>query len=90
VAGDRAALIADLRARGVEAQIGTWHMPLVTDYRTRYGHTAGDFPVCDDIAARALTLPLYEGMTDDDQETVVAQLHAASGIGAVPAASARA
>ena len=73
-ADHRAKLIADLRERGVETQIGTWHMPLITFYRSRYGFKPGDFPVCDDIAARALTLPLYEGMTDEDQRTVVAEL----------------
>ena len=78
-ASERAALIADLRARGVEAQIGTWHMPLVTYYRTRYGHQVGDFPVCDDVAARALTLPLYEGMTLEEQQAVADAL-AATGI----------
>ena len=33
-------LIAELRGRGVEAQIGTWHMPLITYYRTKYGFRA--------------------------------------------------
>lgn len=73
-ADHRAKLIAELRERGVEAQIGTWHMPLITFYRSRYGFKPGDFPVCDDIAARALTLPLYEGMTDEDQRAVVVEL----------------
>ena len=71
----RAALIAELRERGVEAQIGTWHMPLITYYRTKYGFRAGDFPVADDVAARALTLPLYEGLTEVEQHEVVRQVH---------------
>ena len=46
-------------------------------YRNRFEADAlGDFPVCDDIFARALTLPLYEGMTVDEQKTVVDELHA--------------
>jgi len=73
-APQRSSIIAELRERGVETQIGTWHMPLITYYRSRYGYTAGEFPVCDDIAARALTLPLYEGMTPDEQHTVVEEL----------------
>jgi perosamine synthetase len=76
VAPQRAAILAELRARDVEAQIGTWHMPLITYYRTRYGFAPGDFPVCDDVSARALTLPLYEGMTEVEQGEVVTQLHA--------------
>jgi perosamine synthetase len=75
----RAEYIASLRANGVEAQIGTWHMPMISYYRTRYGFRAGDFPVCDDVAARALTLPLYEGLSSDEQSEVVAQAHRALG-----------
>jgi dTDP-4-amino-4,6-dideoxygalactose transaminase len=74
VAAHRADFIVELRARGVEAQIGTWHMPLIKYYRTRYGYKPGDFPVCDDVSARALTLPLYEGLTRDEQETVARQV----------------
>ncbi len=64
LAARRASIIAAMRDRGVEAQVGTYHMPLITYYRSKYGHRVGDFPVCDDVAARALTLPLYEGMTE--------------------------
>ncbi|MCU0649677.1 MAG: DegT/DnrJ/EryC1/StrS family aminotransferase [Gemmatimonadaceae bacterium] len=71
VAPRRAAMISELRTAGIETQIGTWHMPLITYYRSRYGYQRGAFPVCDDIASRALTLPLYEGMTADDQRAVV-------------------
>lgn len=74
IAQRRATLIAGMRENGVEAQIGTWHMPLITYFQSRYGYKLGDFPVCDDIAARALTLPLYEGMTEEDQNTVVQTL----------------
>jgi dTDP-4-amino-4,6-dideoxygalactose transaminase len=77
VAETRKELIAELRQRGIEAQIGTYHMPLVMYYRTRYGFKVGDFPVSDDVAARALTLPLYEGMTDADQDLVVDELASA-------------
>jgi perosamine synthetase len=80
VAPRRAQLIKELREAGVEAQIGTWHMPLITYYRARYGYRAGDFPQCDAFAQRALTLPLYEGMTHEEQNTVVAAVHSISGI----------
>jgi dTDP-4-amino-4,6-dideoxygalactose transaminase len=67
----RAELIRSARERGVEVQIGTIHMPLTTYYRQRFGCKPGDFPVTDDIAARALTLPLYEGITAEQQTQVV-------------------
>ena len=74
VAPMRAELIAELRGRGVEAQIGTWHIPLIRYYRTRYGYVPGDFPVCDDVAARALTLPLYEGLLREEQAIIAREV----------------
>lgn len=69
----RSELIAKLRERGTETQIGTWHMPLITYYSSRYNFKPGDFPNCDDVAARALTLPLYEGLSDEEQQQVAQQ-----------------
>jgi dTDP-4-amino-4,6-dideoxygalactose transaminase len=60
-----------LRERGVETTIGTYHMPLTTYFRDRGGHNPGDFPVTDDVAARALTLPLH-GRLDAAQQQYVA------------------
>jgi dTDP-4-amino-4,6-dideoxygalactose transaminase len=51
--------------------IGTWHIPMTTYYRNRYGFKIGDFPVTDQVFARSLTLPLYEGISEDDQTKVV-------------------
>ena len=70
-ASERSRLIKDARARGVEAQIGTIHMPLTTFYKKKYGYRLGDFPVTDDVSARALTLPLYETISVQDQRSVV-------------------
>jgi dTDP-4-amino-4,6-dideoxygalactose transaminase len=70
-ARQRSGLIAALRDRGVETTIGTWHVPMTSYFRNRYGFRTGDFPVTDRVDARALTLPLYESMTDDDQDRVV-------------------
>jgi dTDP-4-amino-4,6-dideoxygalactose transaminase len=70
----RAALIAAMRERGVETTIGTYHMPLTTYYRRRFGFGPGDFPVTDDVAARALTLPLHAALTEADQRHVVSAL----------------
>lgn len=67
-------LIRRLRERGVEAAIGTWHMPLTTYFRTRYGYRRGDFPVAEEVFARSLTLPLHEELTEGEQEEVVGAL----------------
>lgn len=73
----RAAVLADLRDAGVEATIGTYHMPMADFFRTRDGHAAGDFPAADAVSARALTLPLHEALTEADQARVAGALLAA-------------
>ena len=64
-------IITELRARGVETNIGTYHMPLLSFFRERFGHANGDFPVTDRLAASALALPLFPAMQSDEQNTVV-------------------
>jgi perosamine synthetase len=63
---DRDRVIASMRARGIETTIGTYHVPMISYYRKRYGYVPGDFPVTDDASRRALTLPLHR---DLDRET---------------------
>jgi perosamine synthetase len=70
----RAEIIRLLRDQGVETNIGTWHMPLTTYFRSRYGYRVGDFPVSENVFDRALTLPLYENLTVDDQNIVLERL----------------
>jgi dTDP-4-amino-4,6-dideoxygalactose transaminase len=74
---DRDLVIRRLREEGIETQIGTYHMPLTTFFRERYGYRTGDFPTTDDVAARALTLPLHPAISADEQATVVEHLLAA-------------
>jgi len=70
----RAGLIRAMKERGIETTIGTWHMPMTTYFRERYGYKSGDFPVADDVFERSITLPLYETLTLEQQEEVVAAL----------------
>lgn len=70
----RADLIQQLKAQGIETTIGTWQIPLIAYYRTRYGYRPGDFPAVDAVFARSLTLPLYETLSEEDQATVVRAL----------------
>ena len=67
----RSGLISDLKKDGIETNIGTWHMPLTAYFSARYGYRVGDFPVTDQVFARALTLPLYEGLTISQQTSVI-------------------
>ncbi len=43
-------------------------------YRERFGHREGEFPVCEDVAARSLALPFFPELTDGQVERVVAAL----------------
>ena len=36
---------------------------LMSFYRERFGHREGEFPVCEDVAARSLALPFFPDMT---------------------------
>jgi dTDP-4-amino-4,6-dideoxygalactose transaminase len=74
LSGRRDAVIAAMKQRGVETTLGTYHMPLIRYYRERGSYKPGQFPVTDDVAARAMTLPLYEGLTPEQQQTVIATL----------------
>jgi perosamine synthetase len=74
VAPRRTEIIAALKAQGIETTIGTYHLPLTTYFRNRGGYAVGDFPVTDDVAARAISLPMFEGLEFAQQERVVAEL----------------
>lgn len=78
-AAGRADLIARLKQAGIETTIGTWHMPMTEYFQTRYGYRAGDFPATDQVFARALSLPLYDTLSETDQERVVQTLIQALG-----------
>ncbi len=74
VAPHRAEIISTLKTRGIETTIGTYHMPLTTYYRTRGGYEPGQFPVTDNVAARAISLPLHEFLEPSHQSSIVANL----------------
>ncbi|HEV8599971.1 MAG TPA: DegT/DnrJ/EryC1/StrS family aminotransferase [Gemmatimonadales bacterium] len=66
----RRQLIARLRTAGVEATIGTHHIPLTTCYRRLGGYAPGDFPVTDALAARAVALPMHHALSREDAAVV--------------------
>lgn len=66
--------VAALRQAGIETTIGTHHQPLTSYFRARGGHRPGDFPVTDDVAARALALPLHSAITRSDVDRVARAL----------------
>ena len=69
---DRAAVVRRAHDRGVQTQIGTWHVPMTRYYRERYGYGQGDFPVTDRVFEQSLALPLHPRLTEEEQGQVVA------------------
>ncbi|MFZ1154376.1 MAG: DegT/DnrJ/EryC1/StrS family aminotransferase [Solirubrobacteraceae bacterium] len=52
---------------------------LMSFYRERLGHREGEFPVCEDVAARSLALPFFPGLSEGQVERVGLALRAALG-----------
>jgi len=62
-------VLAALRERGIEAQIGTYAL-----HRLRAYHEQGPFPGADRAYERALALPFHTRLTDDDLDRVAENL----------------
>ena len=62
-------VLRDLRAQGIEAQIGTYALHRLGAYREQ-----GRFPGADRAFERALALPFHSRLTDDDLDEVAAAL----------------
>jgi perosamine synthetase len=67
---DRAATIEGLRARGIDSKPYFPAIHLLSFYRERFGHKEGEFPVCEDVAARSLALPFHPELSDGEIERV--------------------
>jgi perosamine synthetase len=76
---DRDATIVALREHGVQSKPYLPAIHLMTYYRETFGHREGEFPVCEDVAARSVALPFYPELGDGQIERVAAALRAALG-----------
>ncbi len=60
-----------LAARGIDTKVH-YPTPLHLQEAARdLGYRAGDFPVTERLATEILSLPIYPGLTDDEQEAVI-------------------
>ena len=50
--------------RGVQCKPYLPAIHLMSFYRERFGHREGEFPVCEDVAARSVALPFFPAMTE--------------------------
>jgi perosamine synthetase len=61
---DRDETVHALRGKGIQSKPYLPAIHLMSFYRERYGHREGEFPVCEDVAARSLALPFFAEMTE--------------------------
>ena len=70
----------ELMAYLKENEIGTIiHYPIPPHLQVAYaylGHKKGDFPVTEKYADEVLSLPMYNGMSEEEQDYVIAKLNA--------------
>jgi perosamine synthetase len=73
---DRDTAVEAMRERGVDTKPYLPAIHLMSFYRERFGHREGEFPVCEEVAARSLALPFFGELTDGELEQVVGALRA--------------
>jgi perosamine synthetase len=78
---DRDEVIHALRLRGVQCKPYLPAIHLMSFYRERFGHREGEFPVCEDVAARSVALPFFPALTEGQVERVASALAEAVGQG---------
>jgi perosamine synthetase len=71
---DRDDVIRALRALGVASKPYLPAIHLMSFYRETFGHREGEFPFCEDVAARSVALPFFPAMTDSQVERVAGAL----------------
>jgi perosamine synthetase len=60
----RDSVVRALAARGIPSKPYFPAVHLMSYYRERFGHREGEFPVCEDVAARSIALPFFPEMTE--------------------------
>jgi perosamine synthetase len=71
---DRDRTVRALGARGVPSKPYFPAIHLMSYYRERFGHREGEFPVCEDVAARSIALPFFPQMSEGQVERVAQAL----------------
>jgi perosamine synthetase len=86
---DRDGTVRALEQLGIASKPYFPAVHLMTFYRERFGHSEGEFPVCEDVAARSIALPFFPQMTDGQVERVAEALRSVLEQAAVAAADRR-
>jgi perosamine synthetase len=74
---DRERIVRALAAGGIQSKPYLPAIHLMSFYRERFGHREGEFPVCEDVAARSLALPFFPGIGEGQIAHVAEVLQAA-------------
>jgi perosamine synthetase len=69
---DRDDTIRALAGHGVPAKPYFPAIHLMSFYRDSFGHREGEFPVCEDVAARSIALPFFPEMSEEQVMRVAA------------------
>ncbi|HEX4109160.1 MAG TPA: DegT/DnrJ/EryC1/StrS family aminotransferase [Solirubrobacteraceae bacterium] len=73
-------VVRALAARGVQSKPYLPAIHLMRLYRERFGHREGEFPVCEDVAARSLALPFFPALTEGQIARVATELRGVLGV----------
>ncbi len=73
---DRDATVRALAERGIQSKPYLPAIHLMSFYRERFGHREGEFPVCEDVAARSIALPFFPAMGEGQVARVATELRA--------------
>ena len=71
---DRDSVVRSLADRGVPSKPYFPAIHLMSFYREVFGHREGEFPVCEDVAARSIALPFFPEMTEGQVARVASVL----------------
>jgi dTDP-4-amino-4,6-dideoxygalactose transaminase len=71
---DRDAAVVAMRERGVDTKPYLPAIHLMSFYRERLGHREGEFPGCEDVAARSLALPFFPQLSEGEVQQVAGAL----------------
>jgi perosamine synthetase len=71
---DRDDVVVALREHGIQSKPYLPAIHLMSLYRERFGHREGEFPVCEDVAARSIALPFFPEMTEGQVARVASAL----------------
>jgi perosamine synthetase len=76
---DRDETIRALRSHGVQSKPYLPAIHLMSFYRETFGHREGEFPVCEDVAARSIALPFFPGIREEQVQRVAKALRTVLG-----------